>query len=66
MFSLMQKVKSRTRTRLNDLYLKGFARIATTQMKPGIENAGGRAMAQAVSRWPLTAEARVRARVSSC
>jgi hypothetical protein len=26
----------------------------------------GRAMAQAVSRWPLTAEARVRARVNPC
>jgi hypothetical protein len=26
----------------------------------------GRAMAQAVSRWPLTAEARVRARVDPC
>jgi hypothetical protein len=31
-----------------------------------IKGSNGRAMAQAVSRWPLTAESRVRARVNPC
>jgi hypothetical protein len=49
-----------------DLNLHHARRQKTGQKNPHQQSKEGRAMAQAVSRWPPTAEARVRCRVSAC
>jgi hypothetical protein len=37
LFSLMENVKSRAKTRFTDEHLDGCVRIATTEIKPDIE-----------------------------